>query len=173
MKNKKTWSITGTVLFSFLLGSFASAQTLPDGPAMGARLFVAKECVRCHALKGKGGKIGPDFGRVELGDTQLDLAAKLWNHIPSMMAGMERARIIRPKITGQEFSELIAYLYFLKFFDEPGDPARGKLLFTEKACSACHPISGRGKQGNQVWISFRRTSHPFSSAKPSGIMDRI
>jgi cytochrome c len=116
--------------------------------------------VRCHAFKGEGGRIGPDFGRVDLGDTQLDLASKLWNHIPSMIAGMERARMIKPNLTGQEFTDISAYLYFLKFFDEPGDSAPGRLAFTEKGCSTCHPLSGKGKEGEPGLDQFPQNISP-------------
>jgi cytochrome c551/c552 len=135
------------ILLLFLLSSPVFSQSLPEDPARGSRLFVSKGCVRCHAFKGEGGKIGPDFGRVDLGNTQLDMAAKLWNHIPSMNVGMERARIIKPNLTGNEFTEISAYLYFLKFFDEPGDANRGRSIFNEKGCGACHPLSGKGKEG--------------------------
>ena len=111
-----------------LMGLLAQAQTLiPEDPAKGARLFVSKGCVKCHALKGEGGKIGPDFGRVDLGDTLLDLASKLLNHIPPMIQGMERVRMTKPNLTGEEITDISAYLYFLKFFDEPGNPTRGKI----------------------------------------------
>jgi len=90
---------------------------LPQDPTKGARLFVGKGCVKCHALKGEGGKVGPDLGKIDLGNTQLDLAGKLWNHIPSMTRGMKRAKIIKPNLTGEEITEISGYLYFLKFFD--------------------------------------------------------
>jgi len=137
----------GIVLSLLAIGSLSDAQSLPDDPAKGARLFLSKGCVKCHALKGEGGKTGPDFGRVDLGDTQLELAAKLWNHLPSMIAGIERARMVKPSLTGQEFAEISAYLYFIKFFDEPGNPTRGRSLFNEKGCGTCHPLSGKGKEG--------------------------
>jgi cytochrome c len=116
--------------------------------------------VRCHALKGEGGKIGPDFGRVDLGDTQLDMVAKLWNHIPSMIAGMERAKMIKPNLTGEEFSEISAYLYFLKFFDEPGNATRGRSIFNEKGCSTCHSLSGKGKEGEPGLDQFPQNISP-------------
>ena len=61
MNRKKIFAIGVAILF--VAGSSAFAQLLPEDPAKGARLFVSKGCVRCHALKGEGGKIGPDFGR--------------------------------------------------------------------------------------------------------------
>jgi cytochrome c551/c552 len=123
MNRKKIFAIGVAVLL--VTGSSTFAQLLPEDPTQGARLFVNKGCVKCHSLKGEGGKIGPDLGKIDLGDTQLDLAAKLWNHIPSMILGMERARIMKPSLTGEELTQISAYLYFFKFFDEPGNPTRG------------------------------------------------
>jgi len=132
----------------FLIKSSILGQTLlPENPAKGSRLFVSKGCVKCHALKGEGGKIGPDLGKIDLGETQLDLAIKIWNHIPSMVLSMERVRMVKPEINGQEFIEISAFLYFLRFFDEPGNATRGRGLYIEKGCVQCHPFIGRGKQG--------------------------
>ena len=156
----RTLLLGGMVLLLILFGSIAFAQQLPEDPAKGSRLFVSKGCVRCHALQGEGGKIGPDFGRVDLGNTQLDMAAKLWNHIPSMNVGMERARMIKPNMTGQEFTEISAYLYFLKFFDEPGDATRGRSIFNEKGCSSCHSLSGKGREGEPGLDQFPQNISP-------------
>jgi len=155
---KKVIIAVGVVIL--LIASLAFAQLLPEDPAKGARLFTSKGCVRCHALKGEGGKIGPDFGRVDLGDSQLDLAAKLWNHIPSMIIGMERAKILKPNITSEEFTEISAYLYFLKFFDEPGNPTRGRSVFNEKGCNICHPLTGKGKGGVRGLDEFPQNLSP-------------
>ena len=71
-----------------------------------------------------------------------------------MSVGMERAGMPRPTLTGQEFTEISAYLYFLRFFDEPGNAARGKTAFTEKGCASCHPLSGRGPEGESGLDEF-------------------
>jgi len=155
---RKAITVVGAVIL--LIASLAFAQLLPEDPTKGSRLFVNKGCVRCHALKGDGGKIGPDFGRVDFGNTQIDLAAKLWNHIPSMNIGMKQARMIKPNLTGQEFTEISAYLYFLKFFDEPGDATRGRSIFNEKGCSSCHPLSGKGKEGEPGLDQFPQNISP-------------
>jgi len=154
-------TLTGGALYLFFLVSpYALAQTLPEDPSKGARLFANKGCARCHALRGEGGKIGPDFGRIDLGDTQLELASKLLNHIPSMNAGMERARVIRPILTGEEFTDISAYLYFLRFFDEPGNGERGRYLFNEKGCNKCHPLSGKGAEGEPGLDQFPQNISP-------------
>ncbi len=159
----KATIVVGSVIL--LIASLALAQLLPEDPAKGSRLFVSKGCVRCHGLKGEGGKSGPDFGRVDLGDTQLDMAAKLWSHIPSMIAGMERTKMIKPTLTGEEFSEISAYLYFLKFFDEPGDPTRGRSVFNEKNCGVCHPVAGKGKEGEPGLDQFPQNISPVFLAQ--------
>lgn len=159
MSRKRIFAIGVAVLL--VAGSSAFAQLLPEDPTKGARLFVGKGCVKCHSLKGEGGKIGPDLGKIDLGDTQLDLAAKLWNHIPSMILGMERARIMKPSLTGEELTEISAYLYFFKFFDEPGNPTRGRYLFNEKGCNSCHPLSGKGKEGEPGLNQFPQNISPI------------
>jgi len=156
---KKAIFVTG-IFFLFLLSS-ASAQVLPEDPTKGARLFVSKGCVKCHALRGEGGKIGPDLGKIDLGGTELELASKLLNHLPSMMLGMERTKIPKPRLTGEELSEIFAYLYFLRFFDEPGDPSRGRYVFTEKGCNNCHSLSGRGKEGAPGLDQFPQNISPI------------
>jgi len=133
---------------------------LPQDPTKGARLFVSKGCVKCHALRGEGGKVGPDLGKIDLGDTQLDLAGKLWNHIPSMTKGMKQAKIMKLNLTGEEITEISGYLYFLKFFDEPGNATRGKYVFNEKGCNNCHPLTSKGKEGESGLDQFPQNISP-------------
>ena len=152
----------GILSFLFLLhatGAFAQPP-LPQDPTKGARLFVSKGCVKCHALKGEGGKVGPDLGKIDLGDTQLDLAGKLWNHIPSMTKGMEQAKIMKLNLTGEEITEISGYLYFLKFFDEPGNATQGKYVFNEKGCKNCHPLTSQGKEGEPGLDRFPQNISP-------------
>src|SRR4030042_5385906 len=126
VEKRKKFFFIGIALPLFLRGAFTFAQLLPEDPTKGARLFTTKGCVKCHALKGEGGKTGPDLGKIDLGDSQLDLAAKLWNHIPSMMGGMKRARILKTRLKAEEFTDIAAYLYFLKFFINRGMQPGGK-----------------------------------------------
>jgi cytochrome c len=150
----------GIIVVLILVSSIALAQFLPEDPTKGNRLFISKGCVRCHAFKGEGGKIGPDFGRVDLGNTQLELAAKLWNHIPSMNIGIERSKMAKPNLTGEEFTEISAYLYFLRFFDEPGNATRGRSIYNEKGCGTCHPLLGKGKEGEPGLDQFPQNISP-------------
>jgi cytochrome c2 len=157
---------TGTILSNVIILVFlfasasAAAQILPEDPSRGSQLFVSKGCLKCHAIQGEGGNTGPDLGRIILGRTQLDLAAEIWNHTPSMIAEMEHAGIAEPTLTGQEFSEITAYLYFLRFFDEPGNADSGAYLFDQKGCYSCHPVYGRGKDSGPGLNEFPRNASP-------------
>jgi mono/diheme cytochrome c family protein len=159
MKITAITSLVMTIILLFLCSPVFS-QTLPESPATGGQLLASKGCLKCHSIRGKGGSIGPDLGEIDLGDTQLDLAAKMWNHTPSMISGMAKAGIAKPTLTGQEFANITAYLYFLRYFDEQGYPESGQLIFEQKNCSYCHPLSGRGKEGELALDAFPRNISP-------------
>ena len=148
------------LILLFALAPFAFGQAIPEDPTKGGQLFVSKGCARCHALKGEEGKVGPDLGKIDLGDTQLNLAAKIWNHAPSMITAMERTGMIRSTLTGQEFAEISAYLYFLRFLDEPGNPTKGRSVYAEKGCFLCHPSSGKGREGASGLDRFPKNASP-------------
>ena len=81
-----------------LLSPSALAQPLfspSQDPFAGARVFDAKGCIKCHAIGGTGGKVGPDLARMARPRSFYDLAAALWNHAPKMAARMERAGVLR------------------------------------------------------------------------------
>ncbi|HVP80214.1 MAG TPA: c-type cytochrome [Thermodesulfobacteriota bacterium] len=162
---RKSFLTFGMIVYLFVTVHVSVAQSLPEDPTKGSRLFSSKGCARCHALKGEGGKIGPDFGRVDLGNTPLEMVAKLWNHIPSMNVGMERVKMIKPDLTGQEFTEISTYLYFLKFFDEPGDATRGRSIFDEKRCGTCHLLAGKGNEGEPGLDQFPQNITPVFLAQ--------
>jgi nitric oxide reductase subunit C len=118
--------------------------TLPENPLEGARVFDQRGCGKCHAIWGSGGTLGPDLATVEQGRSVVEFAGVLWNHSPKMMEAMEEMKISRPKLTPEEMAALTAYLYYLNFFDNPGDPVRGKQLISNKGCIKCHSVGGRG-----------------------------
>jgi mono/diheme cytochrome c family protein len=131
-----------------MLLNFAGVALAQEGfgdPVLGQAIFQSKGCVRCHAVRGAGGRIGPDLGRKGVRGSFYDIAADMWNHLPAMGEKMREFHLTRPRFDEEgDLANLAAFLYFLRYFDEPGDPQTGKILFTEKHCVRCHSVGGVG-----------------------------
>ncbi len=126
----------------------------------GAKVFAEKGCGKCHALRGMGGGVGPDLGRVQSGASFFDLGAAMWNHLPRMGARMRDVGIERPTLTPAELSNLIAFLFTAQYYDEPGDPKAGEGLFTAKGCGQCHEVGGRGGRVGPGLDFLKRANSP-------------
>lgn len=140
---------TLTTLVVVLLGLAALAAAQPmftpgEDPAAGSRVFGTKGCVQCHAIKGLGGRVGPDLGRTERPRSFYHLAAQLWNHAPKMADRMRELGIARPRLDARESADLVAFLFTVDYFDRPGDAESGRRLFTDKRCVTCHQRGGAG-----------------------------
>jgi mono/diheme cytochrome c family protein len=135
------------VLLIAVTAAVAAAQpyTAPTQNALaGSRVFGSKGCAKCHAINGLGGTEGPDLARTPRSRTFYDLGAAMWNHLPSMIQRMEELAVEQPRLNEREAGDLIAFLYSQDFFDPPGNPDRGKHLFTRKQCVQCHQVGGVG-----------------------------
>ena len=122
---------------------------LPGNVKEGWKVFTTKGCSACHAIWGEGGRGGPDLGT--LPDTyvsQSQLAALMWNHWPEMWAKMEAKKIPPQKMREKEMADLFAFLYFIRYTDEPGNPRNGKALMEAKHCSKCHPVVKERTKGD-------------------------
>lgn len=110
----------------------------PGDPPSGERLFSRKGCAQCHTPTGK-----LDLSKKkEFPATIAQLAGMMWNHSPEMWKGMQERGMDRPTLSAQEMSDLVAYLFSTRFFDEPGDSSRGKAVFIKKRCDLCHAKGG-------------------------------
>jgi mono/diheme cytochrome c family protein len=136
---------------------------LPGDVKEGWRVFMIKKCGACHSIWGEGGKGGPDLGTLPASYvSQSQLAALLWNHMPEMWGRMLARRIPIEKIDKKEMSDLFAFLYFIRYMDEPGDPAKGKRLVEAKSCSRCHTqddFSRWGRYTNPILWSQMMWNH--------------
>lgn len=110
---------------------------LPPSAARGEVLFRTKQCVSCHSIGGRGGKMGPDLGRVVLPRRYGEIAVVMWNHAPQMNRLASASAVPYPNFEPQELADVLAYLNSLPTTPR-GNPAAGKKLFDEKGCSACH-----------------------------------
>jgi len=126
------------------------AYLLPGNPRTGQRLFDQKGCSKCHGVRGKGGITGPDLSEraSELSRSLTQVVATMWNHGRGMILGMKEIGIEPPTFSQREMADIVAYLYFLNYFYEPGDIDRGERVFVEKGCARCHsPKAERADMG--------------------------
>lgn len=139
-------------------------QVQVGNPVAGQQLFRAKGCVKCHAIRGEGGQVGPDLGRIQHTHNVYQMAAIMWNHAAQMTEVMAAQGIKRPEFKGDEMAHLLAYLHSLEVV---GDPGRGRAVFVEKGCIKCHAIKG---EGGKVGPELARTSHPHPPIELVGMM---
>src|SRR5215831_6669706 len=126
----------------------AVLPVIPGDSERGARLFENEQCIRCHAVNGRGGKIGLDLGRiVNRNYTPAQLTSTMWNHAPVMWAAMNDAGIAHPKLTPEGAADLFAFFYSAHFFDKPGEPGRGKSVFDARRCGQCHGVTESRAEG--------------------------
>jgi len=118
---------------------------VPGSPDKGEKVFAEKGCIKCHAVRGAGGHVGPDLGELELHQGITEIAGRMWNHGPRMWGKMQAMNIAIPQFSDREVSDLLAYLYFLRYYDPPGDAVRGQRIFMEKGCVVCHYAPAGGK----------------------------
>ncbi|HEY3128356.1 MAG TPA: c-type cytochrome [Acidobacteriota bacterium] len=140
------------VLWAALLLALSPSETLaaPKGKDLlqgnalhGRELFVSKGCIECHSVRGVGGTVGPDLGLKVFNKSVYEIAGILWNHSPFMSQKMAQMGFRRPQFNPPEMLDLISFLYFLNYFDPPGDVRVGRQLWVEKRCADCHSSEGR------------------------------
>lgn len=111
-----------------LLAYLHSLEVVGD-PEKGRLVFSAKGCAQCHAVNGKGGKIGPELARTTHPHPPIELAGMMWNHSPGMTALMHAMKIPRPVFEENEMADLLAYLD----------------LVQRRAAQAAEPLRKRGR----------------------------
>lgn len=79
----------------------------------------------------------------------------MWNKSPEMILfTIAPTQCGVPSFTAKEMADLLAYLYFLHYTDEPGDASRGKKLFSDIGCAQCHGLDG--KRGTLMYIDLSK-----------------
>lgn len=126
----------------------AVLPVIPGDSSRGAKIFESEQCIHCHAVNGRGGRIGLDLGRtVSRAYTPAQLASTMWNHAPVMFGAIKAAGIQSPKLSPENAADLFAFFYSARFFDRPGQSQAGKATFDEKRCSVCHGITESRAEG--------------------------
>jgi cytochrome c2 len=145
----------------------AAAQPSPSftgDPISGRRIFVDRGCVRCHSIWGNGGTLGPDFAVVGAGRSLQQLAGLFWNHTPRMIDTVRDEGLLWPLFTETDLADIISYIYYVKLFDEPGDPDAGERWFRQKRCAECHSLGGIGGGTGPALDGYARYVAPIMLA---------
>lgn len=80
-------------------------------PARGRVLLVAKGCLKCHAWRGEGARVGPELSqRRENLAPASRWAATLWGHAPRMAQVAIAREVLYPRFSGDEMAQLIGFL---------------------------------------------------------------
>jgi cytochrome c2 len=82
----------------------------PDA-GRGLTTLITKGCLKCHAYRGEGGRIGRDLSeRREEFSSAPRFAARMWRHTPQMAAIALQRGILYPRFSADEMAQLVAYL---------------------------------------------------------------
>jgi cytochrome c2 len=138
--------LLGLLIFEYSPLARRRVVYIAGNPEKGAELFFgSKHCSICHAVRGVGGRVGPDLtGRRPVMPAMGWLTTVLWNHAPGMWRQMRRGGGTYPKLNQEEMAHILAFLFETANLDPPGDVAAGRRVFEEKSCIRCHLVRGEG-----------------------------
>jgi cytochrome c len=114
----------------------------PPDPNRGQQLFSTKGCSACHGVRGGGTAYGPGLREATQQLRVSEIAGRLWNHSARMVSATQARGIAFPSFGDTEMADVIAFLYYLRFYEVEGDVRSGELQFVQKGCSSCHARDG-------------------------------
>jgi len=139
----------GPLVFGMLLAlagigaGIGAAADAPGDAQRGQAVFAAKQCVRCHALRGQP-SVGPVIEELRRPQGAYELAGRFWNHAPAMFTTLRSEGIAWPEIEPAEMADLMAYLQADASRDPAPDLFQGHILLVRKGCLKCHRYRGEG-----------------------------
>ena len=132
----------------------------------GEQLFQTERCVECHSLNGRGGRTAPDLGtHVGRDFTPTIMASLMWNHAPEMWQAMKAQGVAPPALTAERAADLFAYFVSARFFEKPGDAARGKQVMTDQHCFDCHGLTESNAAGAPPVSKWESLADPIALAQ--------
>ncbi len=133
-----------------LIGSGTCAVALstpvaaqPGSPEAGRAVFAGKQCILCHLPRNERGS-GPALDDIRRPQGQMELAGRLWNHLPAMFASVRGKGAEWPEISVSEMANLMEYLQANARRDPEPDLAKGRMLLLKKGCLKCHSLRREG-----------------------------
>jgi cytochrome c551/c552 len=144
------------------LNAVSQPIELPSDPLSGRLIFEEKGCIRCHAIGGFGGDVGPDLAQDQYFGSAAELASVLWSHIPDMNRKYRQLGLDRPTLSESEMRDLMGFLFYLRYLGEPGSALKGKMLLDEKGCTSCHDLSRTGGTAGPSFMDLERDVSPVN-----------
>ena len=137
-----------------VLVACATADAWAGDARQGAAVLSREQCLECHTVNGQGmgheaplGTRAPDFAQhlTTVNGQQTPyrptaLASAMWNHTVDMWREMSAKRAAPPTATAAEWEDVFAYLYQLRFNENPASFGRGRQVFETAGCLGCHAI---------------------------------
>jgi mono/diheme cytochrome c family protein len=146
--------------------SALAANVVPGDARRGEQLFKSEQCIQCHSFKSVGGVTAPDLSsRIGRDFTPAVMASLMWNHAPDMWAAMKKRGIVKAELSPESAADLFAWFVSARYFERPGDAARGKLAFTTKHCSECHDIATSNASGAPPVAKWESLADPVVLAQ--------
>jgi mono/diheme cytochrome c family protein len=143
-----------------------AGQLGPGDAKRGEELFRTQGCIQCHSVNGRGGTIAPDLARhVDRNYTPTVMASLMWNHAPQMWAAINKQGIALPRLSADQAADLFAYFISARYFEQPGDAARGKMEFSAKHCADCHGITESKAAGAPPVAKWESLTDPIVLAE--------
>lgn len=141
MRRRLALLLIGVGACAAVLAGAAAAD--PGGPDKGRVVFADKQCARCHLPRGASGP-GPALEELRRPQGEMELAGRLWNHVPGMLAALAEGGAPWPQIGAGEMADLMAYLQADPSRDPAPDFFKGHLLLLRKGCLKCHSLAREG-----------------------------
>lgn len=162
MQKASSW----VVVLAAAGAAVCAAKVLPGDARRGEALIRTQNCVACHRVGGEGGRTGPDLGKARgRSYTPSSMASRMWNHAPAMWTAMEKQGAQRPALDEQQAADLYAYFHAIRFFDRPGDAARGSRVFSERRCAECHGRTKSNAMGAPPVAAWKAVASPIEFAQ--------
>lgn len=152
-------------VFAYLyIAQTAGAQ---GDPERGEGLFASGGCASCHAPR--------DLAAKASAGTPVAWTSGLWSHPapptarPSQKATAEAASG-PPSLSRTQMSDVVAFLYGVRYAEPGGAPKAGELLYTQRSCDQCHgaeaqgtssgpPLRGRGRRFSSIALAATLWRH--------------
>ena len=85
-------------------------DTAPD-LSKGQLMLLRKSCLKCHSLRGEGGRLAPDLSAQRPSyESAVAWATRMWGHAPAMAAKAIEVGVLYPRFAEDEMLNLVAFL---------------------------------------------------------------